>query len=96
MTLKTRADYFGAETGVRTEQIWRTTRLVSQYMGFPVQPNKAIVGAQRLLARLRPAPGRDAQGAHHLRDHDPGEHRAHGQPHRASPSTPGATPSATA
>jgi len=44
MTLKTRADYFGAETGVRTEQIWRTSRLVSQYMGFPVQPNKAVVG----------------------------------------------------
>ena len=79
MTLKTRADYFGAETGVRTEQIWRTSRLVSQYMGFPVQPNKAVVGEQRLLPRLRPAPGRDAQGAHHLRDHDPGEHRAHGQ-----------------
>lgn len=45
MTLKTRGDYFGVETGVRTEQIWRTSRMVSQYMGFPVQPNKAIVGS---------------------------------------------------
>ncbi|MBI3974200.1 MAG: 2-isopropylmalate synthase [Chloroflexi bacterium] len=45
MALKTRADYFGCETGIRTEQIWRTSRLVSSYMGFPVQPNKAIVGA---------------------------------------------------
>lgn len=45
MALKTRADYFGCETGIRTEQIWRTSRMVSQYMGFPVQPNKAIVGA---------------------------------------------------
>ena len=45
MTLRTRADYFGAETGVRTEQIWRTSRLVAAYMGFPVQPNKAIVGS---------------------------------------------------
>ena len=44
MTLKTRADYFAVETAVRTEQIWRTSRLVSQYMGFPVQPNKAVVG----------------------------------------------------
>src|ERR671924_492362 len=45
MALKTRAGYFQADTGVRTEQIWRTSRLVSSYMGFPVQPNKAIVGA---------------------------------------------------
>ncbi len=45
MTLKTRADYFGVETGVRTEQIWRSSRLVASYMGFPVQPNKAIVGS---------------------------------------------------
>ncbi|HEX2033686.1 MAG TPA: 2-isopropylmalate synthase [Chloroflexota bacterium] len=45
MALKTRADYFGTETRLRTDQIWRTSRLVSSYMGFPVQPNKAIVGA---------------------------------------------------
>src|SRR5262249_4153686 len=44
MALKTRADFFACETGVRTEQIWRTSRLVAQYMGFPVQPNKAVVG----------------------------------------------------
>jgi 2-isopropylmalate synthase len=45
MTLKTRQDYYQCETGIRTEQIWRTSRMVSSYMGFPVQPNKAIVGA---------------------------------------------------
>jgi 2-isopropylmalate synthase len=45
MSLKTRADYYGAETGIRTDQIWRTSRMVAQYMGFPVQPNKAIVGS---------------------------------------------------
>jgi 2-isopropylmalate synthase len=45
MTLKTRADYFQADTGIRTDQIWRTSRMVSTYMGFPVQPNKAIVGS---------------------------------------------------
>ena len=45
MTLKTRWDYFQCETGIKTDQIWRTSRLVSSYMGFPVQPNKAIVGS---------------------------------------------------
>jgi 2-isopropylmalate synthase len=45
MALKTRADYFQAETGIHTEQIWRTSRMVSSYMGFPVQPNKAVVGS---------------------------------------------------
>src|SRR6266542_5394397 len=45
MTLKTRRDFFDCETGVRTDQIWRTSRMVSSYMGFPVQPNKAVVGS---------------------------------------------------
>ncbi len=45
MALKTRADYFGVETGVRTEEIFRTSRLVSTLTGIVVQPNKAIVGA---------------------------------------------------
>ena len=45
MGLKTRPDFFQAETGVKTDQIWRTSRMVSSYMGFPVQPNKAIVGS---------------------------------------------------
>ena len=45
MSLKTRWDYFQCETGIKTDQIWRTSRMVSSYMGFPVQPNKAIVGS---------------------------------------------------
>ena len=45
MALRTRAGYFECETAVRTEQIWRTSRMVASYMGFPVQPNKAVVGA---------------------------------------------------
>ncbi len=44
MTLKTRRDFFGVETGVDTRQIYRTSRLVSQLTGMVVQPNKAIVG----------------------------------------------------
>jgi 2-isopropylmalate synthase len=45
MALATRADLFNLTTGVDTTQIYRTSRLVSELTGFPVQPNKAIVGA---------------------------------------------------
>ncbi|MFA5308630.1 MAG: 2-isopropylmalate synthase [Dehalococcoidales bacterium] len=44
MAVKTRADFFNLETKVDTQQIYRTSRLVSDLTGFPVQPNKAIVG----------------------------------------------------
>ena len=45
MILKTRKSCYGAHTDVRTEEIYRTSRLVSRLMNIPVQPNKAIVGA---------------------------------------------------
>ena len=45
MALKTRRDYFQADTKVTTEEIMRTSRLVTKITGIPVQPNKAIVGA---------------------------------------------------
>jgi 2-isopropylmalate synthase len=45
MTIKTRQDLFDLTTGIETRQIYRTSRLVSDLTGFPVQPNKAIVGA---------------------------------------------------
>ncbi len=45
MTIKTREDFFGLETGIETRQIYKASRLVSDLTGFPVQPNKAIVGA---------------------------------------------------
>lgn len=45
MALKTRQDIFGLQTGIVTEHIVSTSRLVSGITGFPVQPNKAIVGA---------------------------------------------------
>ncbi len=44
MALRTRSDYFGADTSVNTKQLFTTSRMVSQITGFPVQPNKAIVG----------------------------------------------------
>jgi 2-isopropylmalate synthase len=45
MTMRTRKDKFDVDTRINTEQIYRTSRLVSDLTGFPVQPNKAIVGA---------------------------------------------------
>lgn len=44
MTLKSREKVMGLHTGVVTEKIYETSRLVSGLMNMPVQPNKAIVG----------------------------------------------------
>jgi len=45
MALRTRRAIFGLETGIDATQIARLSRLVSNYTGIVVQPNKAIVGA---------------------------------------------------
>jgi 2-isopropylmalate synthase len=45
MVLRTRQPIFGFETGIDTRQIARISKLVSNYTGILVQPNKAIVGA---------------------------------------------------
>jgi 2-isopropylmalate synthase len=45
MILRTRKDFCNAHTGIVTEQIFHTSRLVTAITGIPVQPNKAIVGA---------------------------------------------------
>src|SRR5574343_234145 len=45
MAVKTRKDVFGVETGVDATQIVPASKLVSTITGYPVQPNKAIVGA---------------------------------------------------
>ena len=45
MAVRTRQDIFGCDTILDTTQIVPCSRLVSGITGFPVQPNKAIVGA---------------------------------------------------
>jgi len=45
MAIRTRRDVFPVETNIDTVHIVPTSRLVSSITGFPVQPNKAIVGA---------------------------------------------------
>ncbi len=44
MTVRTRQDVFPCDTTLDTTQIMTCSRLVSSVTGFPVQPNKAIVG----------------------------------------------------
>ncbi|HHT00220.1 MAG TPA: 2-isopropylmalate synthase [Thiomicrospira sp.] len=45
MAVKTRQDIFDVDTQINTKEILAASRLVSNITGFPVQPNKAIVGA---------------------------------------------------
>src|SRR5437762_107618 len=45
MAVKTRADFFQCTTRLDTTQIVPTSKLVSTITGYPVQPNKAVVGA---------------------------------------------------
>lgn len=45
MALHTRPQFYNLHTGIDTTQITRISKLVSNYTGMPVQPNKAIVGA---------------------------------------------------
>jgi len=44
MAVKTRQDAFNCDTGIDTTQLVPASRLISSVTGFPVQPNKAIVG----------------------------------------------------
>lgn len=45
MILQTRQERFGVSTNIKSEEIFRTSKLVSQLCNMPVQQNKAIVGA---------------------------------------------------
>lgn len=44
MAFHTRRDVYHFETGIRTRELYRASRLVSRLSGMLVQPNKAIVG----------------------------------------------------
>jgi 2-isopropylmalate synthase len=45
MALHTRHQFYGLRTGIDTTQIARTSQMISSITGVPVQPNKAITGA---------------------------------------------------
>ncbi|MDA0991805.1 MAG: 2-isopropylmalate synthase [Verrucomicrobia bacterium] len=44
MALRTRSDYFGADTQVKTNEFYRVSRMVADAFTMTVPPNKAIVG----------------------------------------------------
>ena len=44
MLLRTRRDEHGLDTGLDTRELARTSRMVSRFTGYAVQPNKAVVG----------------------------------------------------
>jgi 2-isopropylmalate synthase len=45
MAIRTRSDYFDLlDVGVRSEELARTSRVVSRLTGYPIQYNKAVVG----------------------------------------------------
>lgn len=45
MALRTRRDFYDAETGINTRQIYRSSKLLSNITGVPIPPSKAVVGA---------------------------------------------------
>ena len=45
MAIHTRRDFYDAETGINTRQIYRSSKLLSNITGVPIPPSKAIVGA---------------------------------------------------
>lgn len=45
MALKVRGDYMRFETAINTEEIYKTSKMVTRLTGMPVQPNKSVVGA---------------------------------------------------
>jgi 2-isopropylmalate synthase len=45
MALHTRSQFFAVDTQINTQELARSSRLVSSFTGVPVPPNKAIVGA---------------------------------------------------
>lgn len=44
MALRVRHDLYGLETGIHTEQLYPSCRLLSRIIGMPIPPYKAIVG----------------------------------------------------
>jgi 2-isopropylmalate synthase len=45
MALRTRRDFLHFDTGIRTEELYKTSKLLQSITGVSVQPNKAVVGA---------------------------------------------------
>jgi len=44
MAIRTRKDFFGIDTRIKTEEFYRTSRMVADMLAMPVPVNKAVVG----------------------------------------------------
>ncbi|NMA01059.1 MAG: 2-isopropylmalate synthase [Clostridia bacterium] len=49
MAIHTRRNYLKMETNITTEEIYRTSRMVSTLTGMPIQHNKAVVGRNAFI-----------------------------------------------
>lgn len=49
MALKTRNDLFGVQMRIKTEQLYKTSQLLTEITGISVPPNKAIIGANAFV-----------------------------------------------
>ena len=45
MAIKTRKDVYKVTTGIKTEEIYKASQMVTRLTGMPIQPNKSVVGA---------------------------------------------------
>ncbi|MHC4755364.1 MAG: 2-isopropylmalate synthase [Planctomycetota bacterium] len=45
MAIRTRQDFYDVDTGIVSQQLYRTSRMVSDLLGIEVPPNKAVVGS---------------------------------------------------
>ena len=73
MIVSTRGEATGLPHGLNVKEIARTSRLVSMLTGYPVQPNKAVVGANAFAHESGHPPARRAHEPRDLRDHGPDE-----------------------
>lgn len=49
MGLHTRQDYYGLTTGIKTQQLYKASKLVAGLAGIDIAPNKAVLGANAFL-----------------------------------------------
>ena len=84
MAMRTRKDYFkGADTGIKTEELARTSRHGRAAHRLPGAVQQGGRRSQRVRARGRHPPARCAGRPGHLRDHGRGHRRAGGGADRA-------------
>ena len=75
MAIHTRKGFYDLRTNIDSTQIMKTSRLVRNYMGMPVQPNKAIVGANAFAHESGIHQDGVLKNAEDLRNHDAGRCR---------------------